>query len=584
MSILIALLAGLIAGWAFARGRHDRIRLALVSAVLGAGIAGVVATIAGEEPVAGGALGVLAAAVIARVIGQAASSRWITAVLAGLLLLRLAVALGGGLPLTPDEAQYWDWSRTLDLAYYSKPGGIAWLIHGWTTLTGDSLAALRLLGLALAGLTMVLTWRLARCASGSCASGSSETAWLATLVAACLPIHAAFAGVITTDVPLSLCWAGFLVVLLRTPAGGGTSAWWHGPALGLLLAAGLNAKYAMLYAPLAIAGAACALPQLRCWLRTPAPWVALAIGLAGLLPAMLWNRDHGWIGFLHVAGQGGAGKSFGLHPFFVLDYLAGQLAVGLPASLLLIPACRWAWRQRSERPAPWLLAMAALTPLVVLLAACLQTRVQANWPAMAWIPAAVLVAWWVAEDGRRWPRRTMIAGASLGVVAAILLAALPSIRPLLPDIPPSVPERKLAGWDDLAFAVAQLVEDQPERTVVLTAGYDVAAELAWHNRHLPRPLCANFGRRMNQYDLWDRLGSDHLGQDVIFAMELDRKDALDGDLRSRLPAGLTGDFAGCDQPIVVDVVRGPRTWRRFLVVRLRAFDGVLDSAQPVTTW
>jgi len=581
MGILAALIAGLVAGWAFARGRPGRLAAGGTAGLLAAGATAVVAALGGDEWPLGIGLGVAMGAMVARgqrpaTSGQqpAADSQQPTAsgqqlihILLALLLLRLGLALGGGLPLAPDEAQYWDWSRSPDLAYYSKPGGIAWLIGGWTAFAGHSLVALRLLGLALATAAMALTWRVAR------AAGADP--WLATALAALLPIHGLAAGLVTTDVPLLLCWAGFLAVLLRTPAAGGMAAWWHGPVLGVLLAAGLNAKYAMLYAPLALLPAL-ALPQLRAWLRTPAPWIALVIGLGGLLPVLLWNAAHDWVGLRHLAGQGTGGAK----PWRLIEYLGGQLAVGLPVSLLLPWATVWAWRGRRERPAAWLIASAALTPLAALLLLSLQAKVQPNWPALAWIPAAVLVALWLPHAAT-WARRTALAGAGLALFAAVLVAAVPALRARFPVLLPSVPERKLAGWDELAAVVdGQLTTD----AITLTAGYDVAAELAWHNRHRPRPLCVNFGRRMNQYDLWERLDSRHAGRDVIFAMELERDDRLLGDLLDRLPRGLREDFATTGVPRVVRVQRGGRDWRRFLVVRLSGFDGTLDSAHAAKSW
>ena len=40
--------------------------------------------------------------------------------------------------LSGDEAQYWLWSQTLDLGYYSKPPLLAWFLNGYSILFGDS--------------------------------------------------------------------------------------------------------------------------------------------------------------------------------------------------------------------------------------------------------------------------------------------------------------------------------------------------------------------------------------------------------------------------------------------------------------
>ena len=56
--------------------------------------------------------------------------------LAVLLAVRLLILLVP-VDLIPDEAYYWDWSRKLDLCYFSKPPMIAWLI-GLATAVGGT--------------------------------------------------------------------------------------------------------------------------------------------------------------------------------------------------------------------------------------------------------------------------------------------------------------------------------------------------------------------------------------------------------------------------------------------------------------
>lgn len=583
MIALTALAAGLAIGWGLARmpvATGPRLLMAALAALAAAGAAQLIAGIAGVgDPWAGLGIGAMAAAALARCWhrhGPPGPTEAALVVLAALAALRLGVACGGGLPLGGDEAQYWDWSRSLDWAYYSKPGGLAWLIAAWRTVAGDGLAALRLLGLLLAGAAIALAWLAARNAGAS-----RSAAWLAAALTALLPLHALTAGLLATDVPLLVAWAGFLAVWLRTPAAGGPARWWHGPALGLCLAAGLTAKYAMLYALGAVALAAATLPQARVWLRTPAPWLALAIGAIGALPTLWWNQAHGWVGLLHVAGQAGTNQEAAIQVRWFAEFTASQIGLGLPAALLLPWALRWAWRVRPDRPGAWLLACSAVVPLGLMLAKSLHAKVQPNWAATAWLGAAVLVMLWLVAAAPRRARVAAIAGAALALLAAVAVAAAPGIRERFPALPPTVPERKLAGLDALAEAVARAVAVRPERTVVLTRAYDLAAGLAWRNRHLPRPICANFGRRMNQYDLWDGLAGDRSGWDAVWADELPAGD-LGAGLLDHLPAGLLGDFAGHDQPRLVLWAQGGRTWRRFIVVRLTGFRGRLASALPTS--
>src|ERR1700727_2767252 len=61
--------------------------------------------------------------------------------------------------LSGDEAQYWDWSRHLDLSYYSKGPLIAYLIRASCSLFGETAAAIRFPALVLGiGTSLCIYW------------------------------------------------------------------------------------------------------------------------------------------------------------------------------------------------------------------------------------------------------------------------------------------------------------------------------------------------------------------------------------------------------------------------------------------
>ena len=85
--------------------------------------------------VAGALLGLSVAAIVICLFGYASyryKTKPHTTVLYGSLLVlsvfRIFYILHGPLDLGPDEAHYWEWSRHLDLSYYSKGPMIAYLI------------------------------------------------------------------------------------------------------------------------------------------------------------------------------------------------------------------------------------------------------------------------------------------------------------------------------------------------------------------------------------------------------------------------------------------------------------------------
>ncbi len=76
--------------------------------------------------------------------GAMSISRWALVALIALTLLRLVVA--ASVPLAPDEAYYWVWSRALAAGYPDHPPMVALWIRIGTTLAGDSALGVRLLG------------------------------------------------------------------------------------------------------------------------------------------------------------------------------------------------------------------------------------------------------------------------------------------------------------------------------------------------------------------------------------------------------------------------------------------------------
>jgi hypothetical protein len=64
--------------------------------------------------------------------------------------------------LSGDKAQYWDWSRRLDLSYYSKGPLIAYIIRASCAIFGDTMQAVRYPALVPGAGTLAITYTLTR--------------------------------------------------------------------------------------------------------------------------------------------------------------------------------------------------------------------------------------------------------------------------------------------------------------------------------------------------------------------------------------------------------------------------------------
>ncbi|MBG0776030.1 MAG: glycosyltransferase family 39 protein [Desulfovibrionaceae bacterium] len=458
--------------------------------------------------------------------GPAATTCWLLAlvIIAATTAVRWWFVASHQLDLVQDEAQYWDWTRTLQLSYYSKGPLIAWLIKAGTLLLGDTEQGVRVGAVAGSLAMQLLLW------FGVAVGFRRPRAALWTLVAAnTTPLFMASAVLMTTDNPLLVCWLAALFCLHRAAWARRDTPWLA--ALGVCMALGVLAKYMMLAFP----GVA-ALYVLALW-RAGALrpgfvrrlFAALGLGaVVGFLPILVWNALNGFVGFRHVAGQAGLAEP--QRAFWRLDkageYFGGQVGLLTPWWLvfLLIGAVRalggWlAPRRRAgalgaERAAQeWLLA-AGFWPVWAFFAVwCFHTRIYANWAAVSYAAGLILAG---TAFARLWERcgRWRKVWPALGLAVFVALH-LQNWLPLPAEYNPAT---RLKGWSDLGRQIDALAEegfDDPARVFHFSEAYGTTAELSFYTAGKNRAYCADFGRRRNQYDLWPG-PQDKVGWDAVF--------------------------------------------------------------------
>lgn len=382
------------------------------------------------------------------------------AVIAALLLWRLSIA--ALVPVTQDEAYYFDWARQLAWGYFDHPPGVA--VLGLTTwLEPGSAVMARLGGLGAGLITLLVLASLYR----HCGFTRYELALALLVVGTTLP--ALIGGVITTpDTALALGWALALHESERALAGARRRLLTAGAAIGL----GLLGKYTMV-----LIGPIVLWALLRHdWraLRTPWPYLGAAVALIVFAPHLLWNAQHDWLTMRFQLGHGLATDmgtlaatqlpppeplSSGERVASVAEYVATQL--GLWGALLVVIGRKVvsgvdATTRRSvlgemTPPARSLLVSATLFPLAFFGVIASFSSVEANWPAMALLTAAPLLVRWVG-DCWRW-----VLGAAVANVLLVSIYAVQATTGLMP-----LPEgfkrlgRETHGFAELAAVVTTL--------------------------------------------------------------------------------------------------------------------------------
>ncbi len=116
-------------------------------------------------------------------------------------LLKLLYLYHLKLPLSYDEAYYWDWSRILDWGYYSKPPMVAWLIKISTEIFGISEFAVRFPALVCNTLSLLFSYLLVD------RYFERIKANYLVLTLAFLPILTVYSFIMTIDPPFILFWS-----------------------------------------------------------------------------------------------------------------------------------------------------------------------------------------------------------------------------------------------------------------------------------------------------------------------------------------------------------------------------------------
>jgi 4-amino-4-deoxy-L-arabinose transferase-like glycosyltransferase len=234
-----------------------------------------------------------------------------------------------------------------------------------------------------------------------------------------------------------------LLAFLELRRGG---KFWWAFVLGIALGVGLLAKYAMIYFVLCTAIAAIFDSRTRELLRTPAPWIALAIAAVLIAPNILWNIENHFSTFRHT-GDNVRGSGFQLNPLRGLEFVATQFGVFGPVSFAAIFGAAFYALRKTRNDNDRLLLCFVLPILALVVSTAFISRAHPNWAATAYVAGSILVAEWLLRIGaKRWA----IAGIAFGLLVQVSLLASDAVanRIQVPFLTNGDVYRQTLGWKD----------------------------------------------------------------------------------------------------------------------------------------
>ncbi len=435
------------------------------------------------------------------------ASRLLLLLLVLITAWRVVALHASGLSLYVDESQYWTWAQHLTWGYYSKPPVIAAVIAGTTAVCGDGELCVKSGSLLIYPLVAMLIFAIAR------RLFDARIAFWSALIFFTLPGAAFSSMIISTDVPLFLCWTAALYAYLRAI----DSDRWHWWLLaGFAAGVGLLTKYTMVIFAISALLHLATTPALRRHLRNPKLYAAMIIAAVVFAPNLIWNAQHGWPTLHHTTDISGLEQRHGLQWKELWNFLGGQAGITGPIFLV-------AWLLQLGNVRGWigderfrLLACFALPFLGVISLQALLGRANANWAAMTYASAIIFIVARMIR-ARQWGWLT--AGLVINLAATVLAYHYDSIAHVAGIRMNHRTDfyKRVRGWDRFGMEAAALRQLHPG-ALFLGDDRDVLAQLEYYVRN-PHPLDAvqwNPQHVIDSHYALTTTMNDKIGRDFIY--------------------------------------------------------------------
>ncbi|MDI6714747.1 MAG: glycosyltransferase family 39 protein [Thermodesulfovibrio sp.] len=427
-------------------------------------------------------------------------------------LFRIYFILHGPVDLSPDEAHYWEWSRRLDLSYYSKGPMIAYLIALSTWIFGDNPFGVRILAVVCSFLSSIFIYKIAK------KLFDEKTGYLSGIFFQLIPLFSTFGVLFTIDSPFILFWLVsmylFLLALEKR------KIYWV--ILGFTIGFGLLTKYTMAFFYV------CMLLYLlkeKDYFKNSYLYLCLFISLVVFSPVIIWNFQHNWVTLKHTAGQAHLYEGFKISLKYFAEFIGSQLIVVTPLVFVLglyliikekilrhfVPQ-NDIKRDKNGRiiNIRWFLISFSMPVFVFFFLKSLQGKVQANWAMPTYIAFVIAIAY--AYERKILKKITYIA-----IIVATIFTFINYSLPYL-NLPSKIdPSARLKGWNELGLKVSEIKKslEKEGKVIIFSDRYQISSELAFYVQGKSRVYCIPIGRRMNQYDLWESINDELKNEEIL---------------------------------------------------------------------
>ena len=303
-------------------------------------------------------------------------------------VVRIAYVLSDHIDLSTEEAQYWLWSKHLDLSYYSKPPLIAYLNAISTSILGDTEIGVRINAIVIGAIIGILTYLLT-----DYIFRNQKLAFFSSFFITGILSYNIASVIFLTDTPLLLFWILTTLFFYKAIKENNKKDWIFTGIFGGL---GFLSKYSMVFFfPMALVFLIIFERQV---FKNKWFYISILIASVFTLPVIIWNVQHDFVTFKHVAHLEGAHiKEISMQKSlsYIAEYIGGQIFINSVFFLPFFLYTAYKGLKEIKKKEIFYLWFPAVFVFLVFLYIAFKKRVEANWPAFAYASFFILTAYFV---------------------------------------------------------------------------------------------------------------------------------------------------------------------------------------------
>jgi 4-amino-4-deoxy-L-arabinose transferase-like glycosyltransferase len=400
------------------------------------------------------------------------------------------------LPILPDEAYYFQWSRHLDASYFSKGPAVAYTIAAGTALWGDNNFGVRFFAVLLSAGTAWQIFILAR------RWYDETTALIAVLIAGVVPLYAVGAVLMTID-PLSAFFWLWAANYFSRAIGKDRLADWL--MTGFAVGSGFLAKYLNALELVAFLLFLLLVPGRRRLLTGRGFWLMLGVAVLCTTPVWWWNHLHGWSSVTQLESRGKLNGPLTLSPVTFLNFLSEQAIVISPLLFLVLLATavqvtvgRFRRSTSPKNEGELLLLLLFLSVFLFYAGLGWHLKGEPNWPAISYLSMIILLA-------ARCRQALNAPFTRAFLVAAYVVAWLQTVLlhdPEFLHLPQKMdPMGRVVGWTEIANHLDELRREQ-HADVLIADAYKEASIFSFHLPDKQFIYTFRHSPPATQFDFW----------------------------------------------------------------------------------